>query len=109
MTNKKDHPFKNNKMPLPMKLYFIGLSLTFKILAVVSPKLAGRLALRLFMIPPNASSPRRESKICEEAKLSYRLINNRNIAVRVWDNESTEKMHLQYYFHMVGQDEPHSS
>ncbi len=91
MNNKKDHPFKNNKMPLALKLYFIGLSITFKILAIVSPKLAGKLALRIFMIPPNVAPPRRESKIREHSKLSYRLINDKSIALRVWESATTDK------------------
>lgn len=91
MRDKKEHPFKNNKMPLAMKLYFIGLSLTFKILAVISPKLAGKLALRIFMIPPNVAPPRRESKIREHSKLSYSLINDKKIALRVWESETTDK------------------
>ena len=67
MTSKtKDHPFKNHQMPLPMRLFFSVTTLLFKILNVVSPKLAGKLALRLFMTPPNFGTPRRERKIREE-------------------------------------------
>lgn len=91
MANKKEHPFKSSKMPLAMKLYFMALTVTFKVLEVVSPKLAGRLALRLFMIPPNAAAPSRENNIREQAKLSYRSINDKNIAVRVWETESTKE------------------
>lgn len=90
MNNNTEHPFKNNKMPLPMKLYFLGLTSTFKILAIVSPDLAGKLALRIFMIPPNVSPPRRENKIREEAKLTYQVIHDQKIAVRVWEKESNK-------------------
>lgn len=91
MSNKKENPFKSSKMPLPMKLYFMALNLTFKLLALISPKLAGKLALQIFMIPPNAAPPRRENEIRQAANLSYRNINNQQIAVRIWELESTKE------------------
>lgn len=90
MTNKADHPFKQSNMPLAMRLFFSSTTFTFKILGRISPRLAGRLALKIFMKPPNVSAPKRENKIREQAKLSYRTINDRNIAVRVWKNNSIE-------------------
>lgn len=78
-------------MPFPMKVFFSLTTFVFKILGVVSPKLAGKLALRLFMKPPNAAAPRREDNIKEQAQLSFRNIGGRNIAVRVWDNDSSTK------------------
>lgn len=90
MNDKKDHPFKSKNMPLPMKLYFMILTITFRCLEVISPKLAGKLALHLFTIPPKVSAPQRESKIREKAYLSYREINNNSIAVRVWESKKTE-------------------
>ena len=91
MTQKADHPFKNNNMPLPMTVFFMALNITFKILSLLSPKLAGKLALRIFMTPPKAAAPRREAKIREQATLSYRMINNKKIALRVWSSESLEQ------------------
>jgi len=87
MNEKKDHPFKNNKMPIAMKLYFKALTFIFKILNNSSPKLAGKLALHLFMIPPKVSPPKRETAIREAADLSYREIHNQHIAVRVWKKD----------------------
>lgn len=82
--NKKDHPFKNHQMPLPMQLYFSGITATFKILGAISPTLAGKLALRLFMTPPNFGIPRRERKFREEATLTFINVRNRNISIRSW-------------------------
>ncbi len=90
MTQKADHPFKNNNMPLVMKMYFMALNVTFKVLALISPKLGGKLALRIFMTPPKAAAPRREDKIREQATLSYRMINDKKIALRVWTNDSLD-------------------
>jgi len=58
----------------------------FKILGIMSPRLAGRLALKIFMTPPKVSAPKRETKIREQSNLSYRQIKGRKIAVRVWEN-----------------------
>lgn len=85
MTSKtKDHPFKNHQMPLPMRLSFSATTLTFKVLNVVSPKLAGKLALRLFMTPPNFGIPRRERRLREDATLSHLNIRDRKISIRSW-------------------------
>lgn len=92
MTQKKDHPFKKSNMPLAMKVFFAMTTLVFKILGLVSPKLAGKLALHLFMKPPNAAPPQREKQIREQAKLSYRDINGRKIALRVWDKLNNENL-----------------
>ena len=113
MTNKADHPFKQSNMPLAMRLFFSSTTYTFKILGRISPRLAGRLALKIFMKPPNVSAPKRENKIREQAKLSYRTINDRNIAVRVWKNNSIEDHTKEdnaptVCSHMVGQAVPHS-
>ncbi len=89
MTSKsKEHPFKNHKIPLLMKLYFTGLTTSFKVLEVASPALAGRLALRLFMMPPSFPIPRREHKWRAEAALSHLNIRGRNISVRSWGDKS---------------------
>ncbi len=84
----KDHPFKNHKMPLPMKLYFGGVSASFKILEAVSPTLAGRLALRLFMQPPSFGIPRREHKWRDSAQLNHLTIRDRKISLRSWGNKN---------------------
>ena len=89
--HKADHPFKKSGMPLPVKIFFGLTALLLKLLGSFSPKLAGRLALNLFMKPPNAAAPAREQKVRDGAKLSYRKINNNKIALRVWDNETTKK------------------
>ena len=91
MTKKAEHPFKNNNMSWPMKVYFVVISRTFKALAVISPKQSGKLALRIFMTPPSATLPRRESNIRKKAKLSYRIINGNKIALRVWESELLEQ------------------
>lgn len=83
--DKTDHPFKNTRrVPLGMRLFFLGATLTFKVLGVVSPRLAGKLALRLFMTPPKFGTPKREEKLRESATLTFYNINNRNISVRSW-------------------------
>lgn len=91
-----DHPFKNHKMPLPMRLYFSALTATFKVLGVVSPALAGRLALRLFMTPPNFGIPRRERKLREEATLTHLNIRDRNISIRSWGDSNNPTVLLSH-------------
>jgi len=89
MTQRQDHPFKPANMPLALKVFFTLTTFFFKVLGAISPKLAGKLALKLFMKPPNASPPKREHEIRELANLSYRDINGYKIAVRTWDNNSS--------------------
>jgi len=92
MKNKVDHPFLPPNMPWPIKLIFKLLILVFKVLGWVSPKLAGKLGLYLFMRPPKVRAPSREQTIREHANLSYRTINNHKIAVWVWgDDEKLDK------------------
>jgi len=91
MTKITDHPFKKSNMPFAMQMFFSLTTFIFKVLGGFSPKLAGRLALHIFMKPPNVSPPRREQKIREQADLSYRTIQDRSIAVRVWNSNSTDK------------------
>lgn len=88
MTSKtKDHPFKNHQMPLFMRLFFSATTFTFKILGVVAPPLAGKLALRLFMTPPHFGIPRRERKFSEDATLSHLNNRGRKISIRSWGNK----------------------
>ncbi len=97
MTSKtKDHPFKNHQMPLAMRLFFSATTFTFKILSVVAPPLAGKLALRLFMTPPNFGIPRRERKFREEATLSYLVNRERNISIRSWGDKDGKRVLLSH-------------
>ena len=99
MTNKhtkKDHPFKNHQMPLPMKLYFFALTVSFKVLGFVSPALAGRPALRLFMTPPNFGIPRRERKFREQAILSHLIVRDRKISIRTWGDDGLPTVLLSH-------------
>lgn len=89
MKNKVDHPFLPPNMPWPIKLVFKLLVIVFKVLGWISPKLAGRFALALFMRPPKVKAPRREQAIREQANLSYRNIDNQKIAVWVWGDDET--------------------
>lgn len=88
MTNKKDHPFKNHQMPLSMRLFFSGATFMFKVLGVVSPKLAGKLALRFFMTPPKFGTPRKEKTLRESATLKFIKVRDRDISVRSWGKET---------------------
>ena len=84
MPNKKDHPFKNTRMPLSQRVVFSFIRFTFKILGVISPKLAGRLALRLFMTPTKFGTPRKEKALRESAVLKSINVRGRKISVRTW-------------------------
>ena len=88
-TKTGDHPFKNHQMPLPIQLFFTATTLTFKVLGAISPNLAGRLALRLFMTPPKFGTPRREKKLREESTHYFLNIRNRQISVRSWGEGPT--------------------
>ena len=83
-TKTGDHPFKNHQMPLPMRLFFTATTLSFKVLGAISPNLAGRLALRLFMTPPKFGTPKRELKLRKESTHYFLNIRNRQISVRSW-------------------------
>ncbi len=74
-------------MPLPMRVFFSMTTLVFKILGAVSPTLAGKLALRLFMTPPKVIIPKREAHIRAEAKLHFITVKNQQISVRIWGEE----------------------
>lgn len=106
MANKKDHPFKPSNMPLPLKVFFAVSTFFFKVMGIVSPKLAGKLALKLFMKPPNAKPPRREQQIREQANLSYREIKGRNIAIRVWEADSADQSANQDTNQSANQNKP---
>jgi len=94
MQNKANHPFLPPNMPWPVKLVFKILTLIFKILGLVSPKLAGKFALQLFMRPPKVNAPKREQAIREQAELTHHKIDNHNIAVWVWgeDKDNLEQV-----------------
>ena len=97
MTAKKtDHPFKNQQMPLSMRLFFSGTTYLFKILNILSPTLAGKLALRLFMTPPHFGIPRRERKLRDEATLTHLIHKERKISVRTWGNPDSPVVLLSH-------------
>jgi len=96
MIQKKEHPFKNHQMPLPMRLYFSAITFTFKILGIASPRLAGKLALQLFMTPPNFGIPRRERKLREDARLTKLNIRDRDISIRSWGNSGNPTVLLSH-------------
>ncbi|CAA6807085.1 MAG: Unknown protein [uncultured Thiotrichaceae bacterium] len=82
---KKDHPFKNSQaMPLSLRAFFAVMTFVFKVLDKVSRPLAGRLALRLFMIPPKHRMPAREVATSESADVRFYTIHDKEIAVRSW-------------------------
>ncbi len=82
--NNTDHPFKNTRMPLAMRVFFWGTKFIFKVLGAISPALAGKLALHFFMTPPKFGTPKRERELRAEATLSYLDVRNRNISIRSW-------------------------
>lgn len=82
---KKDHPFKSTRaMPLSLRVFFSVTTIAFKVLEKVSLPLAGRLALRLFMIPPKHRMPKREIETSESADLRFYRISEKQITVRSW-------------------------
>jgi predicted alpha/beta-fold hydrolase len=87
--NRSEHPFKNHQMPLPMRIFFSATTFSFKVLGVISPKLAGMLALRLFMTPPKFNTPKREQKLRDESVHSFIDIRDRQISVRSWGEGPT--------------------
>ncbi len=80
----KNNPFTNHQLPLGVRLFMNAAKLTFRVTGWVSPRLAGVLALRLFMTPPRFPIPRRELKIRESARLTMHEIHGEQIAVRTW-------------------------
>ena len=96
MTNKTVHPFKNHQMPLSMRLFFSGMTLVFKVLGATSPKLAGKLALSLFMKPPKFGTPKREKILREEADLNFLSIRDRKISIRSWGDKSNPTVLLSH-------------
>jgi len=96
MTTKKDHPFKNTQMPLTQRIAFSGIRLSFKVLGIISPSLAGRLALRLFMTPTRFRTPRKEKVLRESATLKFITVRDRKIAVRTWGDENAPTVLLSH-------------
>ncbi|MES9969051.1 MAG: alpha/beta hydrolase [Candidatus Thiodiazotropha sp.] len=70
----KDNPFTNHQLPLGVRLFMKAARITFRVTGWVSPRLAGLLAVRLFMIPPKFPIPRRELKIRQSATLTLHEI-----------------------------------
>ncbi len=79
-----EHPFQNTRMSIPMRLFFSTIKIVFKILGIVSPALAGKLALYFFMTPPKSTTPRRELKLREQATHTFINVRNRKISIRSW-------------------------
>ncbi len=96
MANKADHPFKNHRMPLSMRLFFSGTTLLFKVLGVISPTLAGKLALRLFMTPTRFKTPRKEQALRESSKLTFITVRDRKISVRSWGEDNAPVVLLSH-------------
>jgi len=71
-------------MPLSLRVFFSVTTFAFKVLDKFSLPLAGRLALRLFMIPPKHRMPKREVATSESADLRFYTINDKKIVVRSW-------------------------
>ena len=56
----------------------------FRFLEKINPRLAGRLALYLFLHPPRYKRPERELKCYQKAKRSYLDIEGNKVAVYEW-------------------------
>jgi pimeloyl-ACP methyl ester carboxylesterase len=80
----ENNPFSHHRLPPGVRLFLNAAKITFRATAWVSPKLAGTLALRLFMTPPRFATPRRELKIRQSARLTMHEIQGEQIAVRSW-------------------------
>jgi pimeloyl-ACP methyl ester carboxylesterase len=80
----ESNPFSQHQLPLGVRLFLNAAKTTFRVTAWLSPKLAGALALRLFMTPPKFPIPRRELKIRQSARLTLHEIRGEQIAVRAW-------------------------
>ncbi len=74
-------------MPFSMRLFFFSTTFLFKVLGVISPKLAGKLALRLFMTPTRFKTPRKEQALRESSKLTFITVRDRKISVRSWGED----------------------
>ncbi len=83
------NPFTNHRLPLGLRLYLSATRSLFRILGVIAPALAGKLALRYFMTPPHFGAPRREQALRDSAGLRYQDIGDRRIAVRSWGEGPT--------------------
>ncbi|MEW8027089.1 MAG: alpha/beta hydrolase [Candidatus Thiodiazotropha sp.] len=80
----ENNPFSNRQLPLGVRLFLNATKITFRVTGRVSPRLAGVLALRLFMTPPKFPIPHREMNIRESASLTMYDIHGEKVAVRSW-------------------------
>ena len=78
------NPFKSHKYPLSIRLFFATARTLFRLLGSIAPKLAGKLALGLFMIPPKFPSPRQERLAEQSGNVHFQQINGQRIAVYRW-------------------------
>ncbi len=81
-TKNKVNPFAA-KHPLS-QLKFLGIRQTFKILNVIAPFLASRLALRIFLTPPRQPAPHWQRPYITSAKQSTIEINQKKICLYEW-------------------------
>lgn len=96
MPHKKDHPFKNKHMSVTQRVVFSLITFTFKVVGFVSPVLAGRLALKLFMTPTRFRTPRKEKVLRESADLKFVTVHNRKISVRSWGDEGSPSVLISH-------------
>lgn len=83
------NPFTNHRLPIGLRLWFSATRALFKVLGVIAPGLAGKLAIRFFMTPPHFGAPRREQRLRDSADLHFQEIDGRKIAVRSWGKGPT--------------------
>ncbi|MBT3002320.1 MAG: alpha/beta hydrolase [Candidatus Thiodiazotropha sp. (ex Ctena orbiculata)] len=88
-TAAENNPFTNHQLPLGVRLYLNAARIVFRVTGWLSPRLAGVLALRLFMTPPSFPIPRRELKLREKADVKVLEIDGEKIAVRSWGKGPT--------------------
>ncbi|MES9833639.1 MAG: alpha/beta hydrolase [Candidatus Thiodiazotropha sp. DIVDIV] len=83
------NPFKSHKFPLRIRLFFAVTRLFFRSLGSFAPKLAGKLALPLFMTPSKFPSPRREIALREKSRQSHQTISGNHIVIYTWGEGPT--------------------
>jgi pimeloyl-ACP methyl ester carboxylesterase len=71
---------KDKKVAISLQI----LARIFRILEKVSPRMAGRLALYLFLHPPRHQRPEREQKCYDAAKRSFIQVEGHKVAVFEW-------------------------
>jgi len=72
------------KAPRPLPLLFRLFQLGFRYGGRISPKLAGRVAYRLWMSPPRFKRPKSEQQALDTAQVKFHTINKQAIATYHW-------------------------